>query len=197
MAFYTEAEARGAATRVTASSGLTASGSLSNAAKAGPGQATYDIFLCHSFSDAAIVLGAKRLLEEAGRSVYVDWVDDAQIDRSRVSAATAEVLRQRMQACRSLVYATSPSSPQSKWMPWELGYFDGSRGGLNVAIMPLVRGARDVFQGQEYLGLYPTIEKLFHGDQPTPYVTRSRGGTRQWLPLAELAAERKAFRTMP
>lgn len=26
----------------------------------------------------------------------------------------------------------------SKWMPWELGYFDGRRGSEQVAIFPLV-----------------------------------------------------------
>ena len=37
------------------------------------------------------------------------------------------MLRQRMDHCRFLLFATSKASPDSKWMPWELGYFDGLR----------------------------------------------------------------------
>jgi hypothetical protein len=142
MAYYTEAEARSAARAAPPGGGLTASGYLTKSARAVPARDTYDIFLCHSFRDAELVLGAKRLLEGDGRSVYVDWVDDALVDRGAVTAATADLLRRRMRACRSLVYASSPAAVTSKWMPWELGHFDGLRGGENVAVMPTAAGAR-------------------------------------------------------
>ena len=64
-----------------------------------------------------------------------------------------------MRHSQSLVYATSAASSQSKWMPWELGYFDGFRPGF-VAILPLVQSTGDDFSGQEYLGLYPYIEDI-------------------------------------
>jgi hypothetical protein len=88
---------------------------------------TYDVFLSHSFGDAAVILGIKYLIEEQGRSVYVDWIEDKGLDRKNVTAATADILRHRMRSCKSLIYATSQNSSQSKWMPWELGYFDGLR----------------------------------------------------------------------
>jgi hypothetical protein len=56
-----------------------------------------------------------------------------------------------------LVYVHSENASLSKWCPWELGYFDGLRGG-NVFIMPVVAGQRHTFDGQEYLGLYPYLE---------------------------------------
>lgn len=34
------------------------------------------------------------------------------------------------------LYASSRASPQSKWMPWELGYFDGRRSGRLVGEAP-------------------------------------------------------------
>src|SRR4051794_31550207 len=80
----------------------------------------FDVFLSHSFSEAE-----KIALEAEGLHVYVDWIDDRQMDRSSVTAQTAEVLRARMRHSRSLIFATSNSSSASKWMPWELGYFDG------------------------------------------------------------------------
>jgi len=37
----------------------------------------YDIFLSHSFKDAELILGIKKILEDDyGYSVYVDWIED-------------------------------------------------------------------------------------------------------------------------
>jgi hypothetical protein len=44
-------------------------------------------------------------------------------------------------------------------MPWELGYFDGHKPG-RVAIMPLPSSALTGFTGQEYLALYPNVERI-------------------------------------
>jgi hypothetical protein len=91
--------------------------------------ARYDIFLSHSFSDAALVLGVKRILEEDGElRVFVDWVEHPELDRSRVTAKTAAIIRAAMKNSNSMIFATSETSPSSKWMPWELGFFDGKRG---------------------------------------------------------------------
>lgn len=119
----------------------------------------FDVFLSHSILDAAIILGVKTLLEAEGLRVYVDWIEDDRLNRSRVTSATAAVLRERMRHSRSLIYATSSTASQSKWMPWELGFFDGFRPG-HVAILPLVAASTSDFTGQEYLGLYPYVEDV-------------------------------------
>jgi hypothetical protein len=119
----------------------------------------YDIFLSHSSSDAEIIYGLKKIIEKLGLTVYVDWIDDAELDRSKVTVKTAAVLRERMKACSSLVYVHSTTSPDSVWMPWELGYFDGLRKN-HVWVLPLVTANDGEYRQQEYLGLYPTIEKL-------------------------------------
>jgi hypothetical protein len=141
---------------------------------------TYDIFLSHSFSDAKDVLAVKFLIEDQGRSVYVDWIEDKQLNRDRVTAATADLLRLRMKSCKSLVFATSESSSSSKWMPWELGYFDGMRPG-KVSIFPLLREYDTTWAGQEYLGLYPVIEKFTDADQIQKAFIRLNAGTVQKL----------------
>jgi hypothetical protein len=122
---------------------------------ASPMANNFDIFLSHSYEDAEVIAGLKILIEKEGLSVYVDWIEDAQADRSKVTAATAEMLRQRMRRCRFLLFATSKVSPNSKWMPWELGYFDGLRQS-RVGILPIVQSDGELFSGQEYLGLYPS-----------------------------------------
>lgn len=118
----------------------------------------FDIFLSHAIADAELVLGVKQLLEQQGATVYVDWSHDRQLDRSKVNVETAALLRQRMRQSKSLIYLATDAATTSKWMPWELGFFDGYRSGC-VAIMPLLDRETDGFSGQEYLGLYPRVTK--------------------------------------
>lgn len=118
---------------------------------------TYDIFLSHSFRDADQIYDLKSDIEEMGFSVYVDWIEDPKLDRAKVTKDNALLLKGRMQSCKSLFYVTTHNSPESKWMPWELGYFDGVKG--RVAILPILNKPTNQYDGQEYLGLYPYVTK--------------------------------------
>lgn len=122
---------------------------------------TYDIFMSHSYADAKMneerIYAVKTDIEVMGFSVYVDWIEDTKLDRSKVTKETADVLKQRMDSCNALLFLTSETSSNSKWMPWELGYFDGIKG--NVAILPMVESSSPSYKGQEYLGLYPYVDK--------------------------------------
>jgi hypothetical protein len=80
---------------------------------------TYDIFLSHSSKDAELILGVKGILEDLGYSVYVDWIEDPQLDRGNVTKTTADILRERMKYSKSLFYVTTDNAEKSKWMPWE------------------------------------------------------------------------------
>ena len=153
----------------------------------------FDIFLSHCVRDAAVIAGVKVLLEEQGHKVYVDWLVDKQLDRGRVTPETADIIRGRMKASESLLFATSESSPDSKWMPWELGYFDGLRQG-RIAILPLVASSGGTFSGQEYLSLYPVIEKLSQSGVDRPFVTRGMG-TRTYLDLGTFRKGSSSFKT--
>jgi hypothetical protein len=119
----------------------------------------YDVFLSHAYKDGEVILGVKSLIEAQGLTVYVDWIDDAGLDRGKVTRNTAKVLRERMRVSSCLVYAYSPNAGESLWMPWELGYFDGFKPSF-VWILPLVSESDSEFKGQEYLGLYPPVEKI-------------------------------------
>ena len=132
---------------------------LAEQARAFDAALSYDIFLSHSFDDAEVIYGVKRMIEALRLTVYVDWIDDPALDRGKVTVKTAAVLRERMKACSSLVYAHSANSSRSVWMPWELGYFDGIKP-QQVWILPLVTDYDSEYKEQEYLGLYPPVEKL-------------------------------------
>lgn len=154
MAYYTLGQMRSAAKADMIHE--SAGSQLRHSARSGP----YDIFLSHSFQDAEVILGIKRTLERTGQSVYVDWAEDPHLSRQYVTKDTARRLRDRMRQSTSFIFATSSASPDSKWMPWELGYFDGLRDSESIAIMPIVDYRNERFVGQEYLGLYPQIEDL-------------------------------------
>lgn len=188
MVHFTKSEARAAAARnrgFQKSAGMTSGRILKESVTAATSTEAFDVFLSHSISDAEIVLGTKQILEESGLKVYVDWVEDAQLDRRAVTKETAAVLRQRMRQSKSLIYLSSNNSSSSKWMPWELGYFDGFKPG-GVAIMPILDSPTDAFKGQEYLGLYPIVQKNTYRDG-TPDVFVEEPGVR-WSTLKKFGS---------
>lgn len=134
-------------------------GILSETARRFTSTTKYDVFLSHSYQDADVILGVKSIIESLGLTVYVDWIDDNDLDRSAVTVKTAEILRVRIRASSCLVYAHSENASDSDWMPWELGYFDGFKP-MFVWILPLVVNYDSEFEGKEYLGLYPTVDSL-------------------------------------
>ena len=132
---------------------------LAEAATPSPTQ-TYDIFLSHSYSDSDFIIRLKIFFEEYGFSTYVDWIEDKKLNRNDVNKETADILKTRMKYCRSLVYVYTPNSTHSRWMPWELGYFDGIRS--KVVVLPVLPSSNDKYSGQEYLGLYPYIDRAMN-----------------------------------
>ena len=161
--------------RKSASATRNASRRLEELAKTS-GAKSFDVFLSHSYRDAQSLganqlLKLKVLLEKLGLSVYVDWIVDGDLDRSQVTTSTAARIRRRMDQSKCLMFATSASSSSSKWMPWELGYKDGSSS--RVAILPVVDQRKTKFYGQEHLGLYPFVTKR----------NNTAGRTKLWLEL--------------
>ncbi len=118
-----------------------------------------DIFLSHSYNDARIITALKEEIEKLGYVVYVDWIDDPELEREHVTKLNAMMLRQRMKNSSCLLYATSDSATKSLWMPWELGFMDAKS--ERVAIIPILEEITDSndYKGLEYLSLYPYVSK--------------------------------------
>lgn len=116
----------------------------------------YDIFLSHSSKDKELIAGLKLILEDLGYKVYVDWNDDA-LNPNVVTPETAKILRARMKQCKSLVYAFSENASNSKWMPWELGYFDALKNS-RVAVLPISQTAKYAYKGSEFVGIYYVVQ---------------------------------------
>ena len=156
---FTEEKIRSFATEKVLKSARTAQTLLKEERIAVSDGNSFDVFLSHSIKDAEIILGVKTLLERRGLTVYVDWIIDIILDRNNVTSETADRLRKRMRQSKSLIYVHSLNSPDSKWMPWELGFFDGYSGA--IAVLPISQTENvGTFKGQEFLGLYPYIDIL-------------------------------------
>lgn len=157
MAYFTKQEARNYAQRAKLAT-ESYSSKLESIVESQNFQRQFDVFLSHSIRDAELVLGVANILKEMGQRVYIDWVVDKQLSRDSVTRETAETLRNRMKQSSRLLYLATDNASSSKWMPWELGYFDGLRS-EKIAILPLVEYSSNSFNGQEYLGLYPALDK--------------------------------------
>ena len=156
MAYFSIVEVRAAARDFQQSTGKSVSTLLEEARDTAHDR--FDIFLSHSSIDRELVLGAKALIERTGKTVYVDWIDDAQFKREAADRDTAVRLRRRMQQSDSLFYAHTPNASLSRWCPWELGYFDAlRRPEERVFVMPILQRGQ-VYEGQEYLSLYETVD---------------------------------------
>ncbi|MCH4828060.1 TIR domain-containing protein [Planococcus halocryophilus] len=182
MALFTERELKGRGS-VEAAKGYyqrSASAILRDNYKNFSHTKTYDVFLSHSFLDAEVILGLKSALEEKNYTVYVDWIEDKQLSRNNVNSETANQLRMRMKNCSSLFFATSDNSSNSKWMPWELGYFDGLKN--KVAIIPIKKSSFDSnnFSGQEYLGLYDYVIEQY-GSLHIQYLNGKTKRLQEWI----------------
>ncbi|MBI3352224.1 MAG: toll/interleukin-1 receptor domain-containing protein [Nitrospirae bacterium] len=135
----------------------------------------YDVFLSHSSRDKTLVIGVKTRLEVEGLDIYVDWIDDATLDRTKVTPENAERLRKRMRRCRSLLYLATDNASHSKWMPWEVGYFDGLGQG-KIGILPVLNDPGEPFVGTEYLGLYSVVEEWATKGGPIALFARQTDG---------------------
>lgn len=160
MPYLVESDVRATGQRTAAAMRKTASDTIREFAS---GRNHFDVFLSHSIADETLVLGIVEYLRQANLTVYVDWIVDPKLDRTKVNAASADVLRKRMRQCDMLFYLWSKNAGESRWMPWELGYFDAYRG--KIAVLPVVSRPGDIYVGTEFVGLYPVVDVTGIGSQ--------------------------------
>jgi hypothetical protein len=113
-------------------------------------------FLSHSTKDEELVMGAIRILNNHGASVYVDKKDPALPPYT--NKETASTLRTRIGEAGKFVLLASTNSQESKWVPWELGLADGRKSISQKALFPAVDSVHETsWTSSEYLGLYDRI----------------------------------------
>lgn len=124
-----------------------------NAEKRSPEGAT---FLSHSSKDDELVVGAIRVLENHGATVYLDKVDPELPPYTNTQ--TAATLKKRIEQTKKFVLLATKNSKDSNWVPWELGIADGKKGLDRIALYPAVDERHDIsWTSWEYMGLYRRI----------------------------------------
>ena len=119
--------------------------------------AQVSVFLSYSHYDDKLLTMVSVLLQCQGASVYIDRLDP---ELPAVPCTeTAAVLRKRIAECDKLVVVAGESVSRSVWVPWELGFADGSKKEADVAILPIQEGDGR-WKGTEYVGLYPAIKPV-------------------------------------
>lgn len=116
----------------------------------------YDIFLSQTSRDAEIVLGVYDQLTSLGYTVFCDWIEEPELDRSQVTPANAAFVRSIMSISDTFLFLDTEGAAQSLWMCWELGWFDGGQG--PIGILPVLADDERYYRGREFLGLYPYVE---------------------------------------
>ena len=133
-------------------------------------QGRHTAFLCHSHADATYIKGLLQLLQEAGLDLYVDWEDTSMPPTP--NKETAVKIQRRIVELDLFLFLATPSSMESRWCPWEIGYADGRKPTDKIVVIQTVDSSgRSV--GNEYLQLYqridagPTLLELFQPGSAT------------------------------
>lgn len=119
----------------------------------------YDLFLSHSSVDSSLLLELKSKLNHSNINVYIDWVSDRNaLKRELTNVNTANTIVERLKSSKALLYIHTEASENSKWTPWEIGYFHALKGKICIY-------NPNNIEKSAYLDLYPTViledNKLF------------------------------------
>ena len=121
-------------------------------------------FLCHSHEDRELAKGIKVILKEEGVSLYIDWEDQSMPETP--NQETADRIRNHIKRADIFLFLATANSKASRWCPWELGYANGEA----CSIYILLTESNGSDYGNEYLGLYPNIDKGYgKGTNKTGY----------------------------
>ena len=116
-------------------------------------QAEVTIFLSHSHKDRDLIKPAIAFLRSHNVKVYVDWLDEGMPDT--VSGETAKKIKERIQQHKKFLVMVTENSKDSRWVPWELGYADPTKGMDHIASFPVAETYD--FTQNEYLKIYPKL----------------------------------------
>ncbi len=139
------------------------------------------IFLSHSHSEKVMLQSFLSILFRLGVEVYVDWMDEEM--PYPPSGKTAERIKIKINENQKFILLATNRAIASKWCNWELGLGDAAKFDENIALFPVAES--NGWNGNEYLQIYPYIEKINSNYlQDSFKVTNPKGGSislQRWL----------------
>ncbi len=115
------------------------------------------IFLSHKHDEDEELDAAITLLKNLGVEIYVDWQDDEM--PKNTNGYTARMIKKKIRENDKFILLATEAAVASKWCNWELGYGDSQKYKKHLAIFPIRNSFDPNFSGNEYLAIYPSIEK--------------------------------------
>lgn len=107
-----------------------------------------DVFISHKMEDEAKARSLKRRIERDFQLTC--WIDAEDKEMVRLQKEKpvdykrlTDRIREHLRTCRCLIFAYSAGSHGSRWMPWELGFFDGRWGRRLIGLYDLDDGAKE------------------------------------------------------
>lgn len=128
-----------------------------------------DVFISHGQKDKPRAGALKKKIEAMGFSCFIDADDPVLAEKKargrEEEKALAEYIRQKLRDCRCIIYAHSTQTLTSRWMQWELGFFDGRWGPRQIGRYDLDEGRQQPDQDNdpgkssvlEYLHIYQEL----------------------------------------
>lgn len=156
MSIITEQEFKNIASKKAGLRGLT--GSVNESRTFSKSNSSTSIFLSHAHQDKAKIEQAKLFFENLGISIYVDWAD--QTMPQRTNGLTAQRIKnQIININDKFILLATNNAVTSKWCNWEIGIADPFKlNNKKMALLPLADNSGH-WTGNEYLQIYPRIEK--------------------------------------
>jgi hypothetical protein len=126
--------------------------------------ASTTVFLSHSHDDLEKDLVNKAIvfLRSVGVRVYIDSNDSSMPPFT--NAETAKKIKQEIKNNKKFVLLATNNSISSKWCNWELGFGDAEKYINNISLFPISENT-GVWNGSEYLRIYPRIEETSTGSE--------------------------------
>ena len=116
------------------------------------------IFLSHSHLDKREIEQAKIVFENLGFKIYVDWADQTMPEKTNGQTAL-KIKNQIINGNDKFVLIATNNAIASKWCNWEVGIADSFKlSKKKMALLPLADNS-GTWDGNEYLQIYPHIEK--------------------------------------
>lgn len=114
------------------------------------------IFLSHSHSEKVMLESMLSVLLRLGVEVYVDWLDEEM--PYPPTGKTAERIKEKIEENHKFILLATNNAIASKWCNWELGLGDAAKFDEHIALFPVAES--NGWRGNEYLQIYPYIEKV-------------------------------------
>ena len=133
----------------------------------------FDLFISHSSFDSELLLSLKSVLNHSNVNVYVDWVSDRNaLKRELTNVNTANTIVERLKSAKALLYIHTEASQNSKWTPWELGFFHALKGKICIY-------NPDNIEKAPYLDIYPTA--VLEGDKLLVETKEKKISIKEWI----------------